>query len=112
MTSPLILNEIQVANAYDDRSFIRDDHSYRIRSNDLTRAPAFPADKSRGDSFEPFNIEQRDLHVNPLSQAPLELFQLFVPIWIVEKWVNYSNSWVASLLERGVIDSWNVAYHH
>ncbi|KAM5529290.1 hypothetical protein FOXYSP1_17134 [Fusarium oxysporum f. sp. phaseoli] len=54
-----------------------------------------------------FNVPPRDLKVNPLPQEPLQLFQLFVPVSLVESWVEYTNNWVASLHESGVIDSQN-----
>lgn len=107
MTSQSIPEEAQALNAFDDKSFIKKKHSYPVGPNESTRAPVFPADTTRGHSFEPFHIEARDLHINQLPHTPLQLFQLFLPIWLVEKWIHYSNSWVASLIAKGVTDSWN-----
>jgi hypothetical protein len=38
MNSPPILEEIQVINPYDDKSFIREEHSRRLWPTDPTRA--------------------------------------------------------------------------
>lgn len=35
------------------------------------------------------------------------LFQYYVPLSLVNSWVKYTNKWVNSLLERGIVDSWN-----
>ncbi|KAI7772027.1 hypothetical protein LZL87_011720 [Fusarium oxysporum] len=75
--------------------------------NDPTGVPEFPAEEGCGDDFQPFNIKYRDFQINPLPQQPLELFQLFVPISLVQSWIEYTNSWVAHLLENAVIDNWN-----
>lgn len=107
MTSPPILEEIRVINPYDDRSFIREEHSRRLWPNDPTRAVDFPAENDRGTNFEPFHVETRPFHINTLPPTPLQLFQLFLPISLVEKWVSYTNSWITWLKENGVIDSWN-----
>ena len=52
-------------------------------------------------------MDRRELKVNQLPQEPLYLFQHFVPLSLVESWATYTNNWVSSLLERGVINSWN-----
>ncbi|KAM5527701.1 hypothetical protein FOXYSP1_20063 [Fusarium oxysporum f. sp. phaseoli] len=88
-----------------------DDHSFDtppLRApNDPTGVPNFPPDEGRGDDFQPFNLKYRDFKINPLPKEPLELFQLFVPISLIESWIKYTNSWVAHLLENAVIDNWN-----
>ncbi|KAJ3454397.1 hypothetical protein MRS44_018291 [Fusarium solani] len=93
-------------NAYDDQSFIREDNSRREHEYDSTRRPDLPPAEDRGFNFQPFHVERRELKVNQLPQEPLSLFQHFVPLSLVNSWVEYTNSWVNSLLERGVIDSW------
>jgi hypothetical protein len=106
MNSPPILEEIHVINAYDDSSFIKEDHSRRIHPNDPTRIAVFPAETDRGTKFEPFPVETRSFCINTLPPTPLQLFQLFLPISLVEKWVQYTKVWVTWLKENGVIDSW------
>ncbi|KAM5529774.1 AC transposable element-derived protein 4 [Fusarium oxysporum f. sp. phaseoli] len=69
--------------------------------------PIFPAEEAAGHSSIPFNIEYRDFHISPLSQEPLEFFQLFVPISLIQPWIEYTNSWVAHLIENSIIDNWN-----
>ncbi|KAI8648048.1 hypothetical protein LRP88_03469 [Fusarium phalaenopsidis] len=100
-------DESQADNAYDDKSFIKETHSRPVGPNDPTRGPNFPAEASRGFNFQPFNVPHRDFKVHQLPNTPLELFQLFVPISFIYRWIEYTNSWVGYLLENGVIDSWN-----
>jgi hypothetical protein len=88
-----------------------DDHSFDtppLRApNDPTGVPDFPPEEGRGSDFQPFNLEYRDFKINPLPKEPLELFQLFVPDSLIQSWIEYTNSWVAHLLENAVIDNWN-----
>lgn len=89
-----------------------DDNSFntppsKAAANDPTGVPNLPPEEGRGDDFQPFNLEYRDFRINPLPKEPLELFQLFIPISLVQSWIEYTNSWVAHLLENAVIDSWN-----
>ncbi|RKK76943.1 hypothetical protein BFJ71_g16847 [Fusarium oxysporum] len=96
---------IEALNAYDDSSFINEGNSRQERSGDSTRRPAFPAADDRGFNFHPFEVPRRELLVNELPQSPLSLFQHFIPISIVKEWVKYTNDWVTSLIQRGVVDS-------
>jgi Na+-transporting NADH:ubiquinone oxidoreductase subunit NqrF len=88
-----------------------DDHSFDTlplrAADDPTGVPNFPPEEGCGDDFQPFNLEYRDFKINPLPKEPLELFQLFVPISLVQSWIKYTNSWVTYLLENGIIDNWN-----
>ncbi|KAM6514071.1 hypothetical protein FALCPG4_18895 [Fusarium falciforme] len=106
MSSPPILDEIQVITPYDHTSFLDERHSHRIWPSDSTRAAGFPAEEDQGTSFEPFQVETRKFHINTLPPTPLKLFQLFLPISLVEKWVVYTRSCVSSLKMNGWIDSW------
>jgi hypothetical protein len=105
MNSPPILEEIHVSNTYDDSSFIKEDHSRYIHPNDPTRVAVFPTETGRGTKFEPFPLETRSFRINTLPPTPLQLFQLFLPISLVEKWVQYTKVWVTWLKENGVVDS-------
>ena len=96
-----------IVNIYDDSTFITEENSNRERIGDSTCRPDFPPLEERGYRFQPFNVPNRDPEVKQLPQTPLELFQTFVPIFLVERWVGFTNSWVSSLTEVGVIDSWN-----
>ena len=88
-----------------------DDHSFNTptlrAANDPTGVPDLPPKEGRGHDFQPFNLEYRDFKINPLPKEPLELFQLFIPSSLVQSWIEYTNSWVAHLLENAVIDNWN-----
>ncbi|KAJ3453795.1 hypothetical protein MRS44_018427 [Fusarium solani] len=106
MNSAPILEEIYVINAYDDSSFIKEDHSRRIHPNDPTRVAVFPAETNRDTKFEPFPVETRSFRINTLPPTSLQLFQLFLPISLVEKLVQYIKVWVMGLKENGVADSW------
>src|SRR6478735_5558950 len=106
MSSPPILDEIHV-KAYDF-----DDHSFHTHAQQRGLGPAGiinPPEEAGGHSFIPFNVEDRDFHINILPPTPLELFQLFTPISLVQSWVYYSESWVSHLIQNGVIDSYNTA---
>jgi hypothetical protein len=84
-----------------------DDHSFDTPPlSDSTGVPNFPPEEGHGDDFQPFNLEYRDFKINPLPKEPLELFQLFIPISLVQSWIEYTNSWVDHLLENAVIDNW------
>lgn len=106
MNTLSILEEIYIINAYDGRSFIKEDHSHRLRSNDPTRVAVLLADKDRGTQFEPFYIETRNLHINILPPTSLQLFRLFLPVSLVEKWVQYTKNWVTWLKDNDVVHSW------
>jgi hypothetical protein len=107
MNSPPILDEIQV------KEYDFDDHSFHTHAQQRGLGPAGiiinPPEEAGGHSFIPFNVEDRDFHINILPPTPLELFQLFTPISLVQSWVYYSESWVSHLIEIGVIDSYNSA---
>ncbi|SCO87597.1 uncharacterized protein FRV6_11724 [Fusarium oxysporum] len=104
MTSQSIPSQTQDSYDFDDNSFRT--HSQR-GPNDSTGVPDFPADEAEGLHFTPFNIEYRDFQIKSLPQKTLELFQLFVPISLVQSWIEYTNDWVAHLIENAVINNWN-----
>jgi hypothetical protein len=101
MNSQLIQEEIEVSCAYGDESFETQNRT------DNPGPPDLPANESRGRNFVPFNVEKRTFHINTLPSTPLDLFQLFMPISLTEKWIDYTNNWVSYLQENGVADSWN-----
>ncbi|KAF4963096.1 hypothetical protein FSARC_8869 [Fusarium sarcochroum] len=104
MPSQSIPSQTQDSYDFDDSRF----HPHSKRGpNDPTGVPDFPAEEAEGTDFTPFNIQYRDFKINPLPQKPLELFQLFVPISLVQSWIEYTNDWVTHLIENGVIDNWN-----
>ncbi|KAI7759667.1 hypothetical protein LZL87_013409 [Fusarium oxysporum] len=85
-----------------------DDHSFDTPPlSDPTGLPIFPPEDGRDDDFQPFNLEYRDFKINPLPKEPLELFQIFIPISLIQSWVEYTNSWVAHLTKNAIIDNWN-----
>jgi hypothetical protein len=73
--------------------------------NDPTGVLIFPPEEGRGDDFQPFNVEDRDFHINPLPKEPLKLFQLFIPISLIQSWMIYTDDWVAYLIRNSVIDN-------
>ncbi|RKL08705.1 hypothetical protein BFJ70_g16774 [Fusarium oxysporum] len=95
----------QEIHILDDHSF--DSPPFTVAANDPTGAPNIPPEEGRGDDFQPFNLEYRDFQISPLPQQPLELFQLFVPISLVQSWVGYTDDWAFFCANNGVIDSWN-----
>jgi hypothetical protein len=106
MTSQSMLEESQAPNTYDGKSFIKEDHSHQLHPNDPTRIAVFPAETDRGTNFEPFHVETRNFRISTLPPTPLQLFQLSLPISLVEKWVQYTKSWISWLKENDVVDSW------
>ncbi|RYC82709.1 hypothetical protein BFJ63_vAg14430, partial [Fusarium oxysporum f. sp. narcissi] len=95
----------QEIHIIDNHSF--DSPPFTAAANDPTGAPDIPPEEGRGDDFQPFNLEYRDFQINPLPQQPLELFQLFVPISLVQSWVGYTDNWAFFCADNGVKDSWN-----
>ena len=93
----------EIQDYIDDHSF--DSRPFTAAANDPAGPPNLPPEEGRGDHFQPFNIEDRDFQINPLPQQPLELFQLFVPISLVQSWVGYTEDWVFFCAENGIKDS-------
>lgn len=97
MTSQSIPGE--ALNASDPSSYITEENSRREQPNDITCRPVFNPATRCGAYFLPMEMPSRDLEVKPLPHTPLQLFQLFLPYSLVERWVQYTNSWVAILLQ-------------
>lgn len=66
MSTQSIPDVSQADNAYDDKNFIKETHSWLVGPNDSTRCPNFPADEARSFNFQPFNIEYRVFEISPL----------------------------------------------
>jgi hypothetical protein len=105
MTSQSVPIEIsaEALNAHDDNSFINEGNSLQEQEGDSTRRLAFLPAEVRGFDFQPFEVPRRELLVKELTQNSLLLFHHFVPISLVNNWVRYTNDWVNSLLQSGVI---------
>jgi hypothetical protein len=101
MSTQLIPEDAQALNAYDDKSFIKAKHSHRLWPNDPTCVVVFPTTQDRGTQFEPFNVPKREFHIATLPPTPLELFQLFLPFSLIEKWVHYTKTWISWLKADG-----------
>jgi hypothetical protein len=106
MSTQLIPEDAPALNVYDDKSFIKAKHSHRLWPNDPTCIVVFPATRDRGTQFEPFNVPRHEFHIATLPPTPLELFQLFVPISLVEKWVHYTKICISWLKANEWVDSW------
>ncbi|KAK4067110.1 uncharacterized protein Triagg1_7838 [Trichoderma aggressivum f. europaeum] len=46
---------------------------------------------TNSDEFEPLQVNQRAPIIHPLPPTPLSLFQYFLPIFLVQEWVIYTN---------------------
>lgn len=91
----------QAVNAYDDNSFIRvDNSSRREQPADNTCRPIENPVPDRGYNFEPMDLPSRASAIMTLPQQPLLLFQEFLPVSLVERWVSFTNSWVSHLLRQ------------
>lgn len=87
-------------NALDPSTSITEENSRREQPADFTCWPVFKPAHKCGTNFKPVMVPSRELQVQQLPQRPLELFQLFVPYFLVTKWVEYTNKWVESLLRN------------
>jgi hypothetical protein len=65
--------------------------SRREQDVDNTCRPDIEPEDKVGAKFQPFDVPDRDFLVRDLPPTPLKLFQEFLPISIVEKWVRYTN---------------------
>jgi hypothetical protein len=54
----------------------------------------------------PFPLETPSFRINTQPPTPLQSFQLFLPISLVEKWVQYTKVGITWLKGNGVVDSW------
>ncbi|KJZ70308.1 hypothetical protein HIM_10315 [Hirsutella minnesotensis 3608] len=82
---------VAVTNQYDDELLIRIDNSLREHPSDNTCRQAEPPLTARGTKFEPFDVPFRPPTVRPLPNTPLALFEAFVPLSLVETWVEWTN---------------------
>ncbi|KJZ69067.1 hypothetical protein HIM_11536 [Hirsutella minnesotensis 3608] len=83
---------IPAVNSFENTLFVRLDHCQREQPIDSTVRPQFDPEPKRGPEFTPFPVPEREPQVQQLPPTPLLLFQLFLPISLVEKWVGYTNS--------------------
>ncbi|KAJ3453855.1 hypothetical protein MRS44_018487 [Fusarium solani] len=97
MTSQPIPGE--ALNASDLSSYITEKNSRREQPNDVMCRPVFNPATRCGAYFLPMEMPSRDPIIKPLPHTPLDLFQLFLPYSLVERWVQYTNRWVKSLLQ-------------
>ncbi|KFA77474.1 hypothetical protein S40288_08709 [Stachybotrys chartarum IBT 40288] len=75
----------------DDELLIRLDHYQQEQEGDITGRPNFEPVADCGSVFYPFKLEQRHPILSTLPASPVDLFQLFLPISLVESWVHYTN---------------------
>ena len=54
---------------------------------------------ARGFHFQPFKPQYRHFIMKDLPDSPVALFQLFCPESLIEKWVIWTNDWVAFQLQ-------------
>jgi hypothetical protein len=99
---PSVPEELPALNEYDDNSFIEDRNCSRLQPADVTCAPSLPATDERGYHFQLLHISTRALRVKELPNAPIDFFLSFIPYSLVERWVQYTNSWVTGADRPGV----------
>jgi hypothetical protein len=58
---------------------------------DSTYRPNIKPTDAIGSQFEPFFVPECPFKAHDLPLSPLKLFQHFLPIWLVESWVDYTN---------------------
>ncbi|KEY72602.1 hypothetical protein S7711_11022 [Stachybotrys chartarum IBT 7711] len=82
---------VRGVNDADNELFIRTDHYQQERDDDITGRPDFEPVEDRGSVFIPMEPEQRPACLEPLPASPIDLFREFVPVFLVEQWVSYTN---------------------
>src|SRR5437667_2387006 len=65
-----------------------------------TYRPNEPPEAKRGTQFKPFGIEARQPTIRYLPDTPLDIFQLFIPESLVQRWVEYTNEAAASMIDE------------
>jgi hypothetical protein len=80
-----------ITNPIDPHLLIQTAGSVTETDYDNTYRPNLKPSQRKGTQFEPFNLPQRESRILNLPSTPLLLFQQFLPISLVEKWVNYTN---------------------
>ncbi|KFA68176.1 hypothetical protein S40285_10920 [Stachybotrys chlorohalonatus IBT 40285] len=75
----------------DAELFIQLDHYQQEQEDDITGRPDFKPVAACGSAFYPFKLEQRHPLLSTLPASPVDLFQLFLPISLIEGWVSYTN---------------------
>ncbi|KFA81069.1 hypothetical protein S40288_10171 [Stachybotrys chartarum IBT 40288] len=78
-------------NDADNELFIHTDHYQQERDDDITGRPDFEPVEDYGKEFIPMEPEQRPACLQPLLASPVDLFQQFVPVSLVENWASYTN---------------------
>lgn len=82
---------LEAVNRYDGTSFISTDHSRCEQPADNTCRPVFEPARDAGTSFQPLNLRYRDFKIEDRPATPLDPFHRFVPNFLVEEWVKYTN---------------------
>jgi hypothetical protein len=75
----------------DPTILVRLDHCQREQPADNTCRPIFKPVAEKGTHFTPFNVPDRQPQIQQLPSSPLLLFQTFIPIDLVKRWVRYTN---------------------
>lgn len=83
--------EVGGVSEADNELFVRLDHYQQEREGDITGRPDFKAVAACGSAFYPFKLEQRHPFLSALPASPVDLFQLFLPVSLIQGWVSYTN---------------------
>ncbi|KEY74866.1 hypothetical protein S7711_09810 [Stachybotrys chartarum IBT 7711] len=75
----------------DNELFIRLDHYQQEQEDDITGRRDFEPVAACGSVFYPFKLDLRHPLLSTLPASPVDLFQLFLPVSLVESWVRYTN---------------------
>jgi hypothetical protein len=100
MSRPQPSSGTEAVKEFDEELFVDEDEGERVHPADSTFEPDEKPAKEKGTQFEPFELpEDRDPDPIPrdLPSTPLLLFQHFIPIFLVQKWVFYTNQHVEAL---------------
>jgi hypothetical protein len=81
--------------------FVRQDDLAATRTVDCAGEPCDaasflpnepPIEEDTGAAFEPFDVPDREPTAMTLPETPVELFQSFIPDFLVELWVKWTNA--------------------
>ncbi|KFA55323.1 hypothetical protein S40293_10217 [Stachybotrys chartarum IBT 40293] len=94
----------------DDELLIQLDHYEQEREDDITGRPNFEPVDECGSVFKPFKVKQHHPLLSMLPASPVDLFQLFIPIFLMESWVRYTNEAPEPARGRGPSSYGNSSY--
>lgn len=73
-------------------------HSIRENPSDNTCRPTFEPEPAQGTDFQRLHLQPRQPVIGSLPNTLLKLFQLFIPVFLVQKWVVWTNDFAVDCM--------------